>query len=353
MRKQLWHPSLPFGQWPLRDQEAWLVAITPGAFLEEAGRGAAWADATKKTNIHHYGRWLAFLNDTGWLSDESLASRCTPERVVAYIAKLRKTCSSVTLTSSIRGLQATLWAMAPDVDWQWLRQTVNILKANQKPTRNKASRILPSGRIYATALREMSDLKRTGFIKRHALPHYRNALMLAITAAVPLRRRNLAALSLGKTIRQLDGIWLIDIPGTQTKNGDAVEAELPFSLAPYIETYQRIVHPNLLRGTVSDAFWINQDGKPMRDHAIYLRFIKTTTRLMGRPMPPHLLRDCAASTLAGISSDHIVIAQDLLTHRGGRTTEQYYIHGQQREASHKINEILSKKLKEQSSHVTD
>jgi integrase len=78
----------------------------------------------------------------------------------------------------------------------------------------------------------------------------------------------------------------------------------------------------------------------MNDHALYLRFVETTERLLGAPLPPHMMRDCVASDLALVSEEHIYVAQDLLTHRTRQATERYYIHGQQRRASRAVNLIL-------------
>lgn len=249
------------------------------------------------------------------------------------------------MASSVVGLLSMLRAMAPEHDWHWLAHRANVLAANQTPTRPKHHRIVTPEAILSVAFEEMLRLRANQFAEKHAFSRYRNALMIAIAANVPLRRRNLCGLSLGGNFKRIDQGWLIDISGTDTKNRDPIVAELASILTPFIDVFVRDVHPRLLRHTPCDALWINALGKPMTGHALYLRFIKATKRLYGRPLNPHLLRDCAATSLAGYSPDHVLIARDLLGQRDQRSTEEHYIHAPQREASRRANVILKKKLR--------
>jgi integrase/recombinase XerD len=336
------NPSLPLERWPSEDQQAWAFAIAPGGFLEDGGPAAHWRPATRCTNIHHYGRWLAFLAKIGRLTEKGLAERCDRSTVLLYIEQLRATVASTTLASSIVGLAYVLKSMAPAEDWKWLVHIANVLSTNQVPTQRKAIRVLPSDYIYAKALQELKRIDGLENKSKWDVTNYRNVLAIALTAAQPLRRRNLSTLRLGVTLlRRHDDGWVINIPGGETKNGRPIFAELPKTLTPFLDTYVRDVRPLLLRGSTGDALWINWYGGEMSAHAFYLRFVEATERLFGRPLSPHLLRDCAATSLAEMSSDHARIAQDLLGHAEFATTEENYIHSLQLEASKRINAALT------------
>jgi len=338
------NPSLPLERWPVEDQQAWAVAIKPGGFLEDGGPAAHWRPATRCTNIHHYGRWLAFLAKIGRLTENRLAERCERSTVLLYIEQLRSTVASTTLASSIVGLAYMLKAMAPAGDWQWLVHIANVLSANQVPTRRKASRILPSDYIYAGALQELKRIASLAIRSKTDIAGYRNVLAIALVAAQPLRRKNVSALRLGVTILRRADVWAIDIPGNDTKNGRPIAADLPRSLTPFLDAYVRDIRPVLLRSSASDALWINCYGGEMSAHAFYLRFVEATQRLFGRSFNPHLLRDCAATSLAEISSKCARIAQDILGHATFAMTEENYIHSNQLAASKRVNAELKARM---------
>jgi integrase len=81
----------------------------------------------------------------------------------------------------------------------------------------------------------------------------------------------------------------------------------------------------------------------MRDsHAVYHRITKLTRRLFGVATNPHLLRDCAASSLAAVSADVARAAAPLLGHRQFSTTERHYIQADNLAASRRLGAILDK-----------
>lgn len=81
----------------------------------------------------------------------------------------------------------------------------------------------------------------------------------------------------------------------------------------------------------------------MRDsHAVYHRLTKLTRCLFGTPINPHLLRDCAASSLAAVSADTARAAAPLLGHRHFSTTERYYIQADNLAASRRLGSILNR-----------
>ena len=53
---------LPFDQWPASDRAAWQELFREGNPLDGCGAACDWAEATRRTNLKHYSRWL------GWLS---------------------------------------------------------------------------------------------------------------------------------------------------------------------------------------------------------------------------------------------------------------------------------------------
>ena len=317
---------MPFDAWPAVDQDAWNRATSSGTALLDAGPGAHWRHATKTRYRQAYGAWLAFRAAHGGLdSDAAPAGRVTRENLLAYIEHLRaRDLSSRTVATYLQAIHNTIWAIAPETDWSWLKQIVNFLVRNAAPAQIDQSRIHPIDEVYAAALKLMDRAERmTPKRPFHDSIWFRDGLMVAVAAATALRRRNLALLEPGRhLIRQADG-WYLAIPGEEVKNHLPIEGWLPRSLTPYLDRYLEQHRPRLLQGRHSSLLWVNQYGEPLSINSISERFLKVTTRL-GYPMKPHDMRRSAATTIAELRPDLAPIIGPFLGHRGPHTSERCY-----------------------------
>jgi site-specific recombinase XerC len=333
--------ALPISEWPTVDCNAWQAALTCGDAFEDGGGAVDWAAKTRLTNISHYGRWLGYLRWRGLLGDEeSLSDRVTRDRVRDYVNHLEMIVAPHTCVSMLIGLKVMMQVMTPESNWNWLQKVCNRIQRAAKPTSNKLSRMRPTTEIFKVALRELRRLPSDPLSKKDAL-RYRDALMLAFLASRPLRRKNCAALELGRNLVKVDGGWLLTIPAEETKTGQAIAFLLPEILVPWLERYL-VVRKFPVPGELSSKLWLSNEGKPLNGNRVWSRITKLTQRLFGKSINPHLLRDCAASTLANSSSDLALAAAPLLGHRHFATTERFYIQANNLEASRRFNSILSK-----------
>lgn len=333
--------AIPFADWPCLDQEAWQEAIADGDVFDGRGPAAHWAARTKQTNIQHYGRWLGWQVWSGQLITNTVpADRVTPKVVRAYHRHLTGLVAPRTVLSLLVGLKVTIAAMAPDRSWHWLQDLCNRVQRRAKPKTDKRSRIRPTGEIYVAALREL-EVASSGTLSLHQAVHYRDALILALMAAWPLRVRNATAIELGRHLIRINDRWLLTIPGEETKNHQPLEYFLPDDLCPWLEYYLATVRPVFPGAAQSNTLWLNQYGPVTSPRFLYLRVVKLTKRLFGVAINPHLLRDCAASSLALVSADMARAAAPLLGHRHFTTTERYYIQANDLEASRRLNEIIA------------
>ena len=62
----------------------------------------------------------------------------------------------------------------------------------------------------------------------------------------------------------------------------------------------------------------------MTDHAIYYSVNRISEDLLGAPLNPHLLRDCAASAMSSEAPEYILAASRILGHRTLTTTIGHY-----------------------------
>jgi integrase len=330
--------GLPVSEWPQQDQIAWTKAQTSGDIFDEGGDASHWAEATKRTNAHHYGRWLGYLRWTGKLYKATVpADRVTRDEVRAYNHHLESIVAPRTRLSMLVGLKVMMQVMAPERSWRWLQDVCNRVQINAKPSKNKRARMRPTGEIFAAAIAELEHLPADCLSIKQAVA-YRDALMLAFLASRPLRVKNFTALELGYHLVRTEEGWLISIPAKETKTHQPVSFELPEPLLPWIERYLSEVRPLFPRAHASSRLWLGKSG-PLGD-VVCSRITKLTRRLLGTPINPHLLRDCAASSLAAVSADLARAAAPLLGHRHFSTTERYYIQADNLAASRRVNTIL-------------
>jgi integrase/recombinase XerD len=340
--KRSWRRYLPPAEWPLADRRAWEGAIQQGDILDGQGPAAHWAAATRHTNCQHYSRWLGFLANQGLLEvDAAPQERVTKPVVRRYVDHLKSEIAPRTVVSSLVGLKVMMKAMASQVDWRWLADVCNALNRNAKPQKAKGPRMRPTGEIYAAAIHELDRLLATPLTRRVERVAYRDTLMLAMLAARPVRLKNFAGILIGKHLVREGATWLLVIPGDEVKNKQALEYALPKSLDAYLQVYLDRVRPSFGPIESERPLWLTFEGTALDDHSIHWRFRLVTKRLLGVMINPHLLRDCAATSLSTESPAVARSAATILGHRSFSTTERYYVRAKQLEASRTMNTTLS------------
>ncbi len=312
--------------WPEADREAWYRAIRKGGVLDEPGRGAEWAPATEDRYARAYGHFLTYLRFEGVLDpDASPADRVTPDIVAAFVTTLEKRITARTVASYLEALNNTLWAMAPDRDWAWLREIVNRLKHRASLSNSSHAFVPPIDELFRAGIKLMEEAARR--TPRRPLQDsiwFRDGLMIALLAATLLRRRNLASLEFGVHLVRQPESYLLCIPAAEVKNRRPIEGLLPDRLTPLIDRYVEFHRPRLLQGRATDAVWITNDGQPMPINAVGQRIIKVTRRIFGTPVSPHRFRHAAATTIATDDPTHTMIIRSLLAHTTHGTAERFY-----------------------------
>ena len=153
---------------------------------------------------------------------------------------------------------------------------------------------------------------------------YRDGLMIALLAFIPLRRKNLAALEIGRhLIREREG-WFVVVARTEIKkNSCSIEFAVPERLAPYLAAYLDIVLPRMLGRPTCNALWVSPSGGALGYSAIWPIFSRHTASRLGVHIAPHDVRDAGATTWAIAAPAQIGVARDLLGHSDLRTIKHY------------------------------
>jgi hypothetical protein len=335
---------MPFDEWPQTDRMAWLAAVHDGDPFDGRGPAAHWRPGTMAKVMSSYGRWLTFLQHRQALDPMAQpADRTTPEQLRAFVAELRQQVAPVTLAQRITDLSEALRVMAPGTELPELRRVQRALAARARPVRDKRRRYVHPARLLDLALRLMDRAKvEPGEREVWRADQCRDALMLAILTLRAARRRNLAAMTLGRHIERIDGRYVLRFDGTETKNHRPFEASLPEELTPRIDRYLDVWRPVLLRGRRSDRLWISNRGTDLAEHTIYVRMRALTEHELGVALNPHAFRDGPPTALAIDDPARVRAGGAILGHCDPRTAEEAYNLAQALDAARRYQDgILS------------
>lgn len=347
--------SLPFDAWPERDRALWQAALRRGAIFEPDGAAAHWAEDTRRQVAKGYGRWLGALQSFGALAPEvAPVARATEDHLRRYVAWLEaQGLASVSIASRVTDLMEAVRVMESDADLALLRRLVSTLQQRAQPSRNKAVRIKPTGEIWEACAGEMTRIASDPAPpSMETASRYRDAFVLGFLVWSPIRRRNLAALTLGESLRLEAGRWRVAFGADATKDKSPLAFALPEDegYQAALTHYLQRVRPRLL-GTkdfsvealpqVRGPLWISTRGKAMTAHALYYAVTRASARLLGAPLNPHLLRDCAASAITTERPDYVLAAARILGHSQLSTTLAHYEQASMLEAGARLQEVVA------------
>ncbi len=333
------------------DREAWAQATRTADILDDSGLASRWSPSSRHKNRRGYGRWLTFIQ---YHYPESLnlnpAERVTKENVRQYLKLLEsQNLADYSIVGRIAELTAVITKMAPNEDWDWLYTLIGRLRSQARPKSDKLSKLIPTSQLYQFGLQHMREAEQDS----QSLPwlmavKYRDGLMIAFLAARPIRRGNLASIRIDQHLIRRGNDWHLAFEAHEVKNRRPLEFVFPSDLVPYLEQYLSRWRPILLQGQITDRLWITRYGRPMSDDTTYVRVTKVTKRAFGKPLNPHLFRDCAATTIAIEDPEHVQTGATILGHASFKTTERHYIHAPSIEAGRKFQNSLVDLRKEMS-----
>jgi integrase/recombinase XerD len=333
---------LKLEDWPEGDRAAWEAALAPGDLLDGTmGAAHHWSPDTRDHRRKAYGRWLTSRIAAGYFDPTAApSSRITRDAVRTYLSELEVQVSPYTVWGYLSGLHAVAIAFDPEADWSWLRRIVRKLEANLKNSKDKHPRLRPAPEILAWAIARMQEIERDP-PRRFFASHFRDALMIALLISCPaMRLRNLTNIEIGRHLIKRSDSWELRFPGVEMKARKPVEMRVPVVLNTCLARYLEEYRLGLLDGAPSHRLWITQYGKPMTRKMVFARISVVTERAFGRPINPHLFRDCAVTFVALDDPKHIGIAAPILGHTDPRTTERHYMQAQQIAAGRKLQASL-------------
>ena len=266
-------------------------------------------------------------------------------RLRQFIDVLKASLAPLTVRSYVTNLLTAAEAMAPERSFADLRNATRSLWRWAKPA-DKRTRLVPAGELSALGYDLMAEADRRKLGSRPATLH-QDGLMIALLAARPLRRRNLASIELGRHLeRQGEEYWL-SFPAQEMKNRRALEFPLPRNLAVPLERHLVVYRPLLLlkargrwRRDGGEALWISAHGGPLGAKQVHERIVARTQARFGHPVNPHMFRDAAATSIAIEDPAHVGIVAAILGHANPQTAERFYNQAGSLEAGRRLQAVI-------------
>jgi hypothetical protein len=193
--------ALPLTDWPQADRKAWTDAQVRADVLDDGGIVSHLSPCTLQDLTRRYAYFLYFLAEEAKLNPHGpAAASVTEENVLLYVRYLEPRVSSVTLAQSLYKLSRVAACLGPKQDWRWLKRVARRLDLRAKP-RDKRHEVVEIKALFELGVKLMNEAERADNLAplRRALL-YRDGLIIALLAADPLRRANIAALEIGKTL---------------------------------------------------------------------------------------------------------------------------------------------------------
>lgn len=330
------NPSL----WPEADQHAWAHAFRCDDPFDNSGPAAHWAEGSRRSVASGYGRWIAWL-----MSDEPEALtiapefRVTPERMKRFIAALEREITPNGITNYVKHTYDAIRVMAPTHDWSWLLRVKAALERKLTPKQKRRYTPDPLTLLdLGLALMDGTAFENPSKID---LINYRDGLMIAFLALVPLRRRNLVGIEIGKNLLRSSDTYLVVFDASETKKRQHLEFAWPETLKPCLETFLTVVRPSFPGALTHDGLWPSWQGSPLGGEQVYVRICRHTREKLGFSVSPHRFRDAAATNLAIYDPANVLVARDLLGHASFASTRKTYIVAKSVEASRQLTKTVT------------
>lgn len=335
---------LPVSQWPEPWQVAWHRAVDKAPLLSGRGRaGRRLAPDTLQKYRRGFGRWVTFLLRSGAALPDLPADAVIPANVAAYLTELRsQKVAPYTLRGRVVELLSVMLALAPGLNWRWLKDLTNQLEEVARETTPPRVPPLLTRDITDKALARLKALRDAATKSRRVALEYRTWLLVAMLATEALRRRNMTQLDLGRHFHRVGGELVLRFDANEMKGKVRHEVLVPALLRADLQHYTAAVRPLLLGQQRHGGLWVGYAGTTLVEHTISTTVTRFTLRHFGVAISPHMFRAIAATTSEIVDPDGGERAAAWLAHRSTKTTAGY-IRRQGLAASHRHAEAVRRR----------
>ena len=341
--------ELPYADWPIEDRRRWEEAFRAGDRFDESGPGAHLAAATQRVLKASYARFLSFLlachPDRLALAPEERINR---EIVAGYLAWRRRRRRDLALITELHHLRGALTLICPNTDWSWLLRITKRIAATM-PQKVPRYNLVTSERLYAVGTELMDRAVAASDSDEHVSKAtafaYRDGLLIALLACIPLRGRTLVALRIGKHLVKSGKIWALDIPADDVKGRRPLDYPISQELSARIDVYLERFRCRIPGADRHRGLWASNKGRPMSSDAVYTAVCHSTEAALGFAVSPHRFRHAVGSFWSAHDPANVRGVADILGHASFGTTEKHYMMAQSRLAGRVLQQAIDRACK--------
>jgi integrase len=279
-----------------------------------------------------YGKFLNFISvEHDYLLNRVPACRLNAKIIEEYVNFQPETCGAVTLSIYLGHLWIALRYLCPRDDFRWLLVISRRIKSQARPKPEK-HHLVTSPTLYDLGIRLMDEALVCGKPPSswRVQSAFRDGLIIALLALIPLRRRTLSLLRIGKHLIKSGDQWSLDIPADDVKSKRPLDYPISLELSRRIDVYVNQIRSQTAGANTHDYLWACCRGGPMRAPGIYGAVRRRTRKALSFPINLHQFRRAAATFWSVRDPANVRGAKDLLGHATFTTTEKYYIMSQSR-----------------------
>lgn len=334
---------LEYVKWPVADKRLCEAAFAPAKdVFDDAGPGAHLADRSIAQLRYTYGKFLFFLAaERAELLESTPVDRVTAKTIEAFVKWQPASCGAVTVSIYLYHLWIALKCLCPQKEWLWLLGLSKRVKARGK-AKPERHHLITSEILYALGIELMEWAQSCGKLATSGRIQaaFRDGLIIALLAAVPLRRRTLEALRVGKSLLRSGSQWELEIPAGDVKTRRSLDYSLSPELSRWIDLYVNEIRARTPSASGHDFLWVSSRGRRFRGGSIYNAVRRRTRKAFGFPVNLHRFRSAAGTFWSVRDPKNVCGVKDLLGHADFRTTEKYYIMAQSRVAGRTLSRIV-------------
>ena len=342
--------QMPYANWPEEDQKRWSAANKFGVDpFDDCGPASHLAETSRRALLESYGRFLGFVS-----AKHPRLLGCLPEtgldrKIIAdYVTFRQPSCSESGIAIDLHHLRLALRFICPAINWAWLAIITKRIasKAKRNPPKHHA---VTTEMLYALGIelmdRAVANAANAGDVSKADAFDYRDGLIHAVGASVPLRKRTHAALRVGHQLVKSGELWSLDIPARDLKGRRPLDYPISFELSQRIDLYLSKFRRRIPGAANHDGLWPSNKGRPMAAGTIYDTVRRRTREAFGFPVNLHRFRHAAASLWSIHDPANVRGVKDLLGHTSFDTTEKYRIMSQSRLAGRALARAIDSSTK--------
>ncbi len=168
------------------------------------------------------------------------------------------------------------------------------------------------------------------------------AVAILILQMAPIRLKNLTQIDIHKhLLARGDAVYLV-IDGSEVKNGEPIDFELPETLVEMLVWYIQEHRPHVLTQP-SDALFPGAAGAPKSRTLLGEQISKTILRYTGMEINPHLFRHAGGKLFLDINPGEYEVVRRVLGHRSMATTAGAYTGAETRSAGQRFAAAIAQR----------